>query len=352
VRVQMRGVNTTRKRGGAVYYYHRATGARLKGQPGSPEFICSYSEAENGIVRAKKGTLACLIREFEKSSDWRRLADSTKIEYRRIYKAIEDEYGTVPLVGLEQRSFRKHVLEWRDKHAVDSPREADNRVTVFARLLAWGADRGPLRVNVLTDVRRVYQSNRSELIWLPEHIDAFCGVASTELQCALMLALHTGQRQGDLVRLTWGAYDGEAITVKQGKTGVRVRVPCTNALKKMLDGMERDQAVILTTTTGRPWRGKNLQHRWAAAMKAAKIEGLHFHDLRGTAVTMLAEAGCTHPEIAAVTGHSLRNVGQILDRYLARTRVLAEHAIIKLENAARTNSANRPANRHTVRKAK
>ena len=43
-----------------------------------------------------------------------------------------------------------------------------------------------------------------------------------------------------------------------------------------------------------------------------------FHDLRGTAVTRLALAGCTEAEIATITGHSLRDVRAILDtHYLA-----------------------------------
>jgi integrase len=64
----------------------------------------------------------------------------------------------------------------------------------------------------------------------------------------------------------------------------------------------------------------------------AGIEGLTFHDLRGTAVTRLAIAGATEAEIAAVTGHSLRDVHRILDRhYLARDPRLAESAIRKLE---------------------
>lgn len=348
MRVQMRGVNTVRKRSGAVYYYHRATGSRLRGKPGSPEFIASFAEAETGIARGKTGTLAGLIRDFCESADWRALADSTQREYRRILKLVEDEYGSAPFPALESRKFRTDALAWRDKHAARSPREADNRITVLARVLAWGADRGHLRINQLLDVRRVYHADRSELIWLPEHIEAFCAVASIELQRALMLALHTGQRQGDLVRLTWGNYDGTAISLRQGKTKARVTVRCTKALKAMLDEMKGEagrQAVILTTSTGRAWRGKNLQHRWAAAMKAAGVTGLHFHDLRGTAVTMLAEAGCTHQEIAAVTGHTLRYVGQILDRYLARTRTLADNAITKFENAAGTKAANSAANR-------
>ena len=51
---------------------------------------------------------------------------------------------------------------------------------------------------------------------------------------------------------------------------------------------------------------------------------------------MLAEAGATVPEIAAITGHSYRTITSILENYLPRTRHLAEIAIAKFENASRT----------------
>ena len=64
-----------------------------------------------------------------------------------------------------------------------------------------------------------------------------------------------------------------------------------------------------------------------------------FHDLRGTAVTRLAIAGCTVPEISTITGHSLRGARAILDtHYLSRDQALGESAITKLET--RTNSPN------------
>jgi len=50
---------------------------------------------------------------------------------------------------------------------------------------------------------------------------------------------------------------------------------------------------------------------------------------------MLAEAGCAVPEIAAVTGHSLKHVTHILEVYLSRTRHLADAAIVKLEQRAK-----------------
>ena len=49
-------------------------------------------------------------------------------------------------------------------------------------------------------------------------------------------------------------------------------------------------------------------------------------------MTRLAVAGCTVPEIAAITGHSLNDVHNILDaNYLDRDPELAENAIRKLE---------------------
>jgi integrase len=66
-------------------------------------------------------------------------------------------------------------------------------------------------------------------------------------------------------------------------------------------------------------------------LEKAGIVDLTFHDLRGTAVTRLSEAECTPQEIATITGHSLRDVGAIIDRYSARTDKLAIAAIAKLE---------------------
>ena len=49
------------------------------------------------------------------------------------------------------------------------------------------------------------------------------------------------------------------------------------------------------------------------ATAKAKIEGVTFNDLRGTAVTRLALAEATEAEIATLTGHSLRDVRSVLD---------------------------------------
>jgi hypothetical protein len=62
-------------------------------------------------------------------------------------------------------------------------------------------------------------------------------VAPIEMQRALILGLHTGQREGDLLRMPWSAYNGTSISLRQGKSrrggrlGPLVEIPCTAALR-------------------------------------------------------------------------------------------------------------------------
>jgi integrase len=55
---------------------------------------------------------------------------------------------------------------------------------------------------------RLYSGNRRDKIWSEEDIATLLSTAPKEIQLALMLAIWTGQRQGDLLRLPWSAYDG------------------------------------------------------------------------------------------------------------------------------------------------
>lgn len=340
---RIKGVNavTTKLAGGrtVTYYYHRATKTKLPGAFGSPEFIAALAEAQKAPPDRDKGTLAGLIRGFERTTSWRDLAESTKKEYRRVFRFWEVKFGTLPLVALATKSFRRDVLQWHSEFAETKPREADNRVTILARVLSWASRDDDLERNVLDTFKRAYSADRSDQIWLPEHVTAFLDAAGQEMALAMILALHTGQRQADVLRMAWTNYDGERITLRQGKSGRRVVIPCTAALKATLDSMPRRGALILTTKTGRAFKKRYFAQMWDEAYEAASLpvngEGkpeLHFHDVRGTTVTMLFEAGCSVAETASITGHAMRRAQEILDRYLSRTAVLAESAIAKLEN--------------------
>jgi integrase len=362
VRAKIEGVFPTYKtlKNGSrrTYWYHRATGRRLNGDPGSAEFIADYAAAEKLIRDRHAGTVNSLIRSYTMSVEFEeKLASSTRAEYKRMLTKAEPEFGNMPIAALDDPRVRRDFLDWREKIArASGQREADNRLSAISAMLTWAVDRGNIAANHLKGFKRLYHVDRSEIIWLPEHISAFMKVAPIEMQRALILGLHTGQREGDILRLAWSAYDGNQITLRQGKSrrgnqAPLIHIPCTTALRRMLDGMDRVSPLILTTKTGQSFKARYFGRLWEGATIKAGLQSvtlpganeaveLHFHDLRGTAVTLLSEAGCTPQQIATITGHSLKTVHRILERYLARTRGLAEQAIFNFENSPRTKFAN------------
>jgi hypothetical protein len=118
VRIRLRGINTVRRRHAdgseVVHHYFRATGAKLEGLPGSPEFLQSYAAAERAMREHDRGTFADLVRRFEASPDCTKMAETTRLEYRRKLRRIDREWGPCPISGLTDREFRKDVLAWRD----------------------------------------------------------------------------------------------------------------------------------------------------------------------------------------------------------------------------------------------
>jgi integrase len=336
MRVRLKGINRAAMRladGRVVtYYYAWKGGPRLRGKPGSPEFTDSYNEAVAQRVVERQGALLSVLQAFQRSQDFLGLAERTRADYVAKIKLIERKFGDFPLAALIDRRTRGVFMAWRDQLATTSRRQADYAWVVLARILSWALNRGLIAANPCEKGGRLYRGSRADKIWTTDDEATFLAKAPLHLHLPLILALWTGQRQGDLLRLAWSGYDGTHIRLRQSKTGARVMIPVGTPLKAALDGTPKRSTVILTSTNNKPWTEDGFRSSWRKACAAAGINGLTFHDLRGTAVTRLAVAGCTEAEIAAITGHSLRDVGAILDaHYLHRDPALAESAIHKLE---------------------
>jgi integrase len=283
-----------------------------------------------------------LVDRYLHSAAFLNLAESTKPGYRHGLRLIEADFGDLPLSALSDRRIRGEFLEWRDRIGESSPRQADNHFKVLARLISWGFDRGYAPANPCQRPGKLCNATRSNKVWTSEQEAAFLKKAPAHLRLPLLPALWTGQRRGDLLSLTWSAYDGENIRLRQRKTGAPVLVPVGQAVRQALDAAKAELGdvpaeklgsfPILTTSSGTAWTGSGFSASWRKACAKVGVVGVTFHDLRGTAVTRMAVAGCTVPEIAAITGHSLRDVHQILDaHYMDRDPELAINAIRKRE---------------------
>jgi integrase len=343
MRVRLKGINRNTKRladGRLVtYYYAWKGGPPLRGAPGSPEFIASYNEVVANKVKPPAGVLFSVLQGYQASEDYLGLAVRTRRDYGAKIKLIEKAFGDFPLSALSDRRTRGVFLAWRDQFAAASRRQADYAWVVLARVLSWGFNRGLVPANPCEKGGRLYGGSRADKIWSTEDEAAFLEKGPAHLHLPLLLALWTGQRQGDLLSLPWSAYNGTHIRLRQSKTGIRVIIPAGAPLKAALDAaaQAKKSPTILVNTEGKPWTPDGFRSSWRKACEAAGVVGVTFHDLRGTAVTRLALAGCTEAEIATITGHSLRDVRTILDsNYLSRDPALGESAIRKLETRTKT----------------
>jgi integrase len=222
-------------------------------------------------------------------------------------------------------------LDWRDQLAKTSLRQADYAYGTLARILSWAHNRGLIAKNPCAKGGKLYHGTRVNKIWDDEDVARFLKAAPHYLHLAMLLAIYTGQRQGDLLRLPWSAYNGAEIKLRQRKTGQFVPIPVADALKAALDAAPRQSPIMLTNSEGKPWSESGFQGAWGKATMRAGIRGLTFHDLRGTAVVTLARAGYNEVEIYSITGHKPGDVRAILTaHYLPRDAEVAGKAIAKL----------------------
>lgn len=310
MRVRLKGINRiTRKLASGksvTYHYAWKGGPRLEGEPGSPEFVASYNRAVTARRAPRNDLLISILDRFEQSTEFADLAERTRKDYRRLIKIIELEFGDFPLAAIEDRRTRGEFLAWRERRAIKSRRQADYAFAVLARILSWAHNRGLVPINPCERPGRLYRAARTKNVWTDADEKAFHAKAPIHL------------------RFPVGAPLRAALDA--------ARARCKKENKPL-------PATILATERGTAWTESGFRASWRKACIKSGVTDFTFHDLRGTAVTRLAIAGATVPEIAAITGHNLKEVGSILDaHYMHRDPALGVSAIQKLER--RTISPN------------
>ena len=305
-------------------YYGRGADLVALGRKGSPEFEAALARVMSR--EPTSGTVQHLLWAYRKYSLPKK-RERTQSDYRPRLDKIQDRFGSLSLKAMESNAIARHIIIWRDEMTT-SPRQADYLIQVLSALLGWGVRQRLLEKNQAANIERLYKADRREMIWTPEQEAAFKALAPEPLCRAFNLAVETGQRQADLLRLPWSAVQSDIIELRQSKTGVDVAVPITRALRACLDAAPRGEATtVLTTERGLPWHpdGNGFRSAWRDACAKAAISGVTFHDLRGTFATRRMAEGWTAEDVALCTGHSLRDLAS-LERYVSRAGVAASRA--------------------------
>jgi integrase len=323
VRIDLKGIAKVKAKG-KIYYYAWRGGPRLRGEPGSPEFVASYNEAIQDHRAPDASRFRSVIASYKASDDYKKLAISTRRNWARWLDRIGEHFGELRTAQFNRpEKIRPVIRRWRSQWA-DKPRSADYGMQVLSRVLSHAVD--PLAViatNPCEGIRQLYSASRSEIIWTDNDIKQLKAACSADVGYAVDLAAHTGLRLGDLLRLSWSHVGENSITITTGKSRHRrtAYIPLYDDLRAVLERIPRRSTTILTNIRKRPWKPNGFGTAFARAKVAAGLHDrdLHFHDLRGTAVTKFYTANIPERVIAEIVGWEEDTVSKIIRRYVGRS---------------------------------
>lgn len=296
-----------------------------------PDAIAAY-RAER-TPSADRKYLYSLITRYLESAEFANCAPRTQRDRRKQLDRVRADLGELELVAFEAKKARATLIGWRDKFKA-TPKTADDLLGALSLVLSWAVDRGEIRTNPVKGFPRIYSGNRADVIWTPENLEAIRPHCAPELDHAIRLAVLTGLRQGDLLKVTWAAVREDSIVWQTAKSRRRrtAVIPITDELRALLAEIpRRDSVTILNSSRKRPWTQDGLNSAIQRAKADAKdaaikssgdpeastgLEDLRWNDLRGTAATNFIRAGLPLADVATIMGWEPGKVQEIALRYV------------------------------------
>lgn len=176
---------------------------------------------------------------------------------------------------------------------------------------------------------------------------------------AVLVAMGTGMRRGEIFGLEWPDYDGKSISVQRSvkpdntigepktQSGIR-RIAIGSTTAKALDDYKSFQlplvpprrwdepTPVMCGTNGKRLSMNTFEHWWARFRKQAGFDGLKFHELRHTHASLLIASGTDVKTVQGRLGHSSADITMnIYAHALPRNDMTAAQAIDNLLGGAK-----------------
>ena len=158
VRIRLKGIHKATSKGHTYWYAWRG-GPRLRGEPGSPEFVASYNEAIEQRHIPEPGKFRALVTRYRASTDYEKLAPSTKTHWGPWLDRIAAYFGPLSIAQFDRKEkIRPIIRQWRNRYAT-TPRTADMGLQVLSRVCAHAVDPlGKLAGNPCEGIKSLYTS--------------------------------------------------------------------------------------------------------------------------------------------------------------------------------------------------
>jgi integrase len=168
------------------------------------------------------------------------------------------------------------------------------------------------------------------------------GEHSQLMHTAIMLAVATGMRRGELLRLNWSDIDlaQQVAAIRITKTDQPRRVHLTSSACEALRALQGRKiraidGAVFTDSDGTRLLESTFEGRWRKIRDRLGLKDFRFHDLRHSCASFLAQAGASLLAIAEVLGHRALTTTQ---RYahLIQGAPLPAHAALDAKLSKRT----------------
>ncbi len=365
--MRVKGIKpVTVRKGGHIYryFYHRATGARIEAEFGTPAFASEVARLDDRAkeLAPRDGSLKALITAYKKSPEFTGLATRTRADYDKIFDWLAP-LSDMALIEMDAG----FIYELRDKAFASRKRRFANYVVQVLRLLfSWGKPRRFLSDNVALGVeglRRPKKMARANRPWEDDERETVLAAAEIGLRAMIALGMFAGLREGDACALPKLAFDGrriESVASKNSETlwlpaHFRLREILTEAAEVRRERLLRrarrqkvlpiDPPTLAVNRFGKPWTASGFRASFFKLIgelekKGAVRTGLTFHGLRHTMGKLVIEAGGSKEDVGMILGDRSLAMAELYSReHEKKGRVSA--TMLRLERTERTKMENR-----------
>ena len=273
------------------------------------------------VGRIIPGTFAHVIRQFMASTAFTGKAQSTRESWARALRIAEEEGG---LGGCSVQVVRPAIIQAFLDAMADMPGKQAVARTALKAVEKFAVVRDLVPIPFMTGTSIVGSDGGHEP-WSDAQVSLAEEKAAPHLSRAITLAVNTGQRGSDIVRMrptdieerldSTTGLTRRGINVTQQKTGRRLWVPFIDpGFERTLASWEKRPGPFILTPDGQPYSRNLLSTHWNRERdgnEALKpLDGLVLHGLRATAVVRARKRGLTDLQISNVFGMSEAMVGR------------------------------------------
>lgn len=350
--VDFPNVLTDRDRhGNRRFYYRRRKGEpkiRLHGAPGTSEFQAAYEAAKLAaetpvpdrvavparLLPPKPGTYRWLCTQYFGSAEFARLNPSTQRVRRGVLESTLEEpiapgdtalFADFPLDRMTAKAIR--VL--RDRKA-DRPDAANNRLKFVRQVFTWGLEHDHIETNPALGISGIRVTSEGYHSWTQAEVAQFeeRHPVGTAAHLALKLALLTGFRRSDIVRLgrqhVRNGWLKLTLQKNSGRKPVVVELPILPALQSVLDASPVGDLTFLVTSFGRPFTAAGFGNWFRDRCNEAGLPHCSAHGLRKAGAALAAEQGATTHELMAIFGWLTMRQAETYTRAAQRKQMAGE----------------------------